>query len=197
MRFEIVTLLAVTASTASAAGSYRQPHQVKRDLALAIRQTAAPEATCLSALLSAYGSVPTPPPELVSFYATHTPTDACDTGSIPATLSPVYQTYESSIFSWFTAHSSAIYSALSQCPAYTSNIAQSPVCTSALPGAGGAGSGPAATTTAAGSGATGAGSGSGSGSSGSTATKNAGPKETGFVAAAVAAAGFIGAIAAL
>jgi hypothetical protein len=114
--------------------------------------------------------------------------------------------------SWYSAHSSDLSSALSQCPQYSSiasgGATPTDICTSGA-GAGltsvvagttaGAGTtGGAETTAAAGtSGAAGTtGSTTSSGAS-TSATGNAAHKESGFVGAAVAAAGFLGVIAAL
>ncbi|KAH8911170.1 hypothetical protein BR93DRAFT_964984 [Coniochaeta sp. PMI_546] len=195
----------------------------KRDLVARQSSTdsgASAATSCLSGLLSIYSSLPTPPPAIVSWEESATFTDPCSI-TIPASISAEFSSYESQALSWFTAHSSELYSALSQCPQYSSvaggaGDSAPPVCTAGTGGGSGSGSGSgagtttttdASTTTTKTSGttsATGSGSGSSAGSSSttsagaaSTQSKNAGPRETGFVAGAVAVAGFLGVVAAL
>ncbi|KAK3318154.1 hypothetical protein B0H66DRAFT_226433 [Apodospora peruviana] len=183
----------------------------KRDLELAARQTDGGDSAtaCLEPLLSAYSSLPTAPPELSSISIV----DACDV-TIPPAVAPVYSSYSSEVVSWFGEHSSAIFSALSQCPMYSSFIDQGgiDVCTSVLVGGAGGGSTPASTTVDAAPSQTGA-NGSGAaaptdaapttpaGGAGAATTttpvKAFAARETGFVGAAVAAVGFLGVVAAL
>lgn len=176
---------------------------------------------CASAVLSVVTSAPTPAPEYISWAATVSVTDPCHF-SVPASLSSAFSSYESAAVSWYSAHSSELASALSKCPQYSSvaggGATPTDFCTSGGGGAGltsadagttgtmtteaGAGTTGGAETTAA-AGTTGAAgttdaSGSMTSSAASTsATPNAGHKENGLVGVAVAAAGFLGVIAAL
>jgi uncharacterized membrane protein YgcG len=164
--------------------------------------------TCLTALQSLYSTVPTPPPELVKYEESNPPTDPC-TYSVPNSLTSQFTSYEMAVRSWYDQHSSEFISALSACPQFSSLTDAGPsVCTTPAVGGGGSGGsggqggGGAKTTANGGSGSGGGGragdTATGAGATGATGTsKNAGARETGFVAAAVAAAGFLGAVAAL
>lgn len=221
-------LLALAAATAVTASSYHQAIHpgalaAKRDLVA--RQSSTDDGTsaatsCLSGLMSIYSSLPTPPPEILSWEQTATFDDPCSI-TVPGSISAAFSSYESEALSWYTAHSSELDAALSQCPQYSSvaggaGDSAPPVCTGGTgSGVGGSGAGATTTTDSAGqasttttaktSGTTNTGSaGTSSGASSttsagaaSTQSKNAGPRETGFVAGAVAVAGFLGVVAAL
>ncbi|OIW28661.1 hypothetical protein CONLIGDRAFT_389627 [Coniochaeta ligniaria NRRL 30616] len=206
-------LLALAAATAVSANYHPVALAAKRDLIA--RQSSTDETaaatSCLSAVLSIYSSLPTPPPEILSWEQTAAFTDPCSI-SIPASIAPAFSSYESEALSWFTAHSSELFSALSQCPQESSAVGGSTpdICTGGAGGGGGAGkttttdaAGNAGTTTkgtgttAAATGSAGtAGTSTGAGAAASTHS-NAGPRETGFVAGAVAVAGLLGVVAAL
>ena len=120
----------------------------------------------------------------------------------------VFSSYESEVVSFYKAHSSEIESAVSECPQYSSYETDfntetlSDVCATGGSGGGSTETGTAAsadatTTTDSGSGSSTTSSGSGSSGSSSSVSNNIGPRETGFAAAAVAAAGFLGAVIAL
>ncbi|KAL2126650.1 hypothetical protein VTI74DRAFT_471 [Chaetomium olivicolor] len=170
--------------------------------------------------MSVYSSMPTPPPAVQNFLMTNTQTDPCKL-TMPPNVDSVYSSYLNAVSSWYNKNSDAWSSALSQCPAgYVTNteVVEGHACTQ---GSGNSGNGGAKTTSAeqtketgsssgSGSGSSsGSGSGSGSGSSGSGSGsgssnnnnnnnnnnnpgKNAGHRETGFIGAAVALAGFLG-----
>lgn len=229
-------LLALAATSVAAfyhEGIYPAAFAAKRDLELVARQTQVPSlvsgtpvttaTACLESLMSLYSSLPTPPPQLVSWEQTASVTDLCSI-SIPSSLSSAFSSYETEASSWYSDHSSAIDAALSACPQYSSAAAS--MCSVTTGGAGGGtatttgggnmtttGSGASGTrmatttgqttgtTSSAASKSSGGASHSGSGTSGATAaassTHNAAPRETGFVAGAVAVAGFLGVVAAL
>ncbi|KAJ9137768.1 hypothetical protein NKR19_g8101 [Coniochaeta hoffmannii] len=232
------TLLLALAATGATASYHNAIHPgalaAKRDLSARQTQTDDdPTATatdtasgddCLDGLMSIYSSLPTPPPEILSWEESATFTDPCSV-SVPASLSSAFSSYEDEALSWYTQHSSEIFAALSQCPELSSIASgaaggDAPVCTAdATAGPGGAGSGPttdaedtttttsggaAATTTTSsqrttGTGTTSSRTGSSTTSSGAaaTATGNAGHRETAFLAGAAAVAGFLGVVAAL
>ncbi|KAB5555090.1 infection structure specific protein [Coniochaeta sp. 2T2.1] len=179
--------------------------------------------SCISDLMSIYSSLPTPPPEIFSWEEANTITDPCSI-TIPASLSSAFSSYESEALSWFSEHSAEIEDALSDCPLYSSlapgdGDAPVDVCTERVGGGGGqvtttreegddddtkttdaAGTTTRTTagrTTGTGTTSTPTGSGTGAGQVASTQSGNVGPRETGFVAGAVALAGFLGVVAAL
>lgn len=247
-------LLALAAATAVTANHHAPLHPghlaAKRELSARQTQTdddTSAATSCLDGLMSIYSTLPTAPPEIVSWEEANTITDPCSI-SIPASISSAFSAYETAAVSWYSAHSSDLFAALSQCPELSSIAggADTPsVCTGA---AGGAATGSPAQTTGGGDDATAstgaaaaqtttdaagnasttttkaagtttdaagkvstittkaagtttkaAGTGSAASSAGAASTKstNAGPRETAFVGAAVAAAGFLGVIAAL
>ncbi|KAB5513086.1 hypothetical protein GE09DRAFT_637596 [Coniochaeta sp. 2T2.1] len=180
--------------------------------------------SCISDLMSVYSSLPTPPPEILSWEESNTIADPCSI-TVPASLSSAFSSYESQALSWFSEHSDALEDALSNCPLYSSLVpgdgdAPVDVCTE---GSGGRGGGGQVTTTkeegdddntkitdavgtttrttgrttGTGTTSTPTGSGTGAGQVASTQSGNVGPRETGFVAGAVALAGFLGVVAAL
>ncbi|KAI8953610.1 hypothetical protein F4801DRAFT_102804 [Xylaria longipes] len=172
---------------------------------------------CQSALISVstlFDSAPTPPADLADATL---PSDPCATPSFTGKLQSEYSAYTSSAFQWYSSNSDELLSFFTVCSGVVGDAATSglPLCSTDL---GGLGSAPATTTPAQTTGSrSGSGSGSsptitgmtssgagsstaasGSGSPSATSTPNAAPRETGFVfAAAVAAAGFMGAVAAL
>lgn len=196
-----IALIAAVAGAAAATNIH--PERVRRDILA--RQTDLPDYSsdpCMKALATVYASAPTPPPEIVSYEMTAPPqTDPCSI-TVPAELSAEYSSYTSQILSWVGANSASIESALSQCSTLTDMATEIPVCTSIGGGSGGAGGAssggsdskptqgskeetPAGTGTAAGASKTGSG-------SASKVSGNAGPRETAMMAAAAAAAGFVG-----
>jgi hypothetical protein len=167
----------VTALAASTSAMLH-PHE------LIARQTNLPSGDCLNAILSLATIAPLPPSDIVSFVETASITDVCAYSTrLPASLTGEWNSYESQVSSWYTAHSVEISSALASCPSdYSTSVGP---CSTAINLAS-SGTGGSVTTTAA------------SGSSGQgSPSKNVGPRETGFVAAAIAAAGFLGGIVAL
>lgn len=159
---------------------------------------------CLDALLSIYSGAPTPPPEVISWETASPITDPCQTLVIPGSISAAFSSYESAAVSWYSAHSSEIFSALSQCPQYSAVAtagagggAAPPLCTNGA-GGGGAGGATVTNTQNAGTITTGTSTATTTGNAaGGSSTKNASPRETSFVGAAIAAAGFLGVVAAL
>lgn len=78
--FSKTFILAALAVTVSANGLVRPgPNAMKRELLARQTETALPSGadTCLTALMSIYSAVPTPPPELLSYEATVSITDPC------------------------------------------------------------------------------------------------------------------------
>lgn len=139
-------------------------------------------------------------------------TNACSI-TVAASVSDKFNAYTSTIRSWYSSNSAAINSVLSQCPKLSSYAGDLPVCTGKDSSNGASstatkGSSGAATTTGR---ATDAGSGSATaatasagdsssnptGSAASVTKSGSGPRETNFVAGAVAAIGFLGVVAAL
>ena len=175
-------------------------------------------AACATAAAALLTSLPTPPADLASALATVTITDVCSY-SIPASLSAPLASYESSLVSWASAHDAELSSAVSLCPDLSSSfqsiddltegcatqtsggsasatgsgsVTTTPTTTGSGSGSGGGG----------GSGTTGGGSGgsgtTGGGSGGASTTRSSsagGARETAFVGAAMAAAGFLAAAA--
>ncbi|KAI0379202.1 hypothetical protein F5Y04DRAFT_259972 [Hypomontagnella monticulosa] len=152
---------------------------------------------CQNAVASAqtiYESLPTPPPALLSMSL---PSDPCATSiafSGDAAAASKFSSYTSKVMDWYTSHSAQLQSVLAPCSSLASVVAQQiPFCTSSMNLSSTAGSSatpaptsatnfPTSTTT----------------DSSSTATPNAAARETGSISyAAIAAMGFIGAIAAL
>ncbi|KAI6359176.1 hypothetical protein MCOR25_007146 [Pyricularia grisea] len=165
---------------------------------------------CLASLVSISKGLPTPGADLLSALASNTETNPCSI-TVPASVSDKFNSYTSTIRSWYSSNSAAINSVLSQCPKLSSLAGQLPVCTGKD-----SSSKAASTTTMASSGAAttrandggsasataataGAGDSSGNPTSSiATSTKSgSGPRETNFMAGAVAAIGFLGVVAAL
>jgi len=168
----------LVAALAASTSAMLHPHE------LIARQTSLPPSDCLSALLGLATIVPFPPEDIISFAETASITDPCQYATrLPASLTAEWNSYENEISSWYTAHSAEVSSALASCPAsYTSTVGP---CSNAISVTSSGKGGSTATTAA-------------SGSSGAdSASKNVGPRETGFAAAAIAAAGFLGGLVAL
>ncbi|KAI1168397.1 hypothetical protein F5B18DRAFT_278483 [Nemania serpens] len=178
------------------------PAIAKRDF-LENRQTNGLDPECASAISdvsSLYSSVPTPPADLLSVTL---PSDPCVTPTFTGTLQSEWATYTSEALQWYTSHSDELLSFITACSGLVDGSVATavPICSSELSGVSSpATTTPASHTTKSGeSGSTPAPTGASS-SAGSSAvpTPNAAPRETSFVvAAAVAAAGFMGAVAAL
>ena len=180
----IVSALAVLASA-------QLPAVQRRDFAeLQARQTALdPSCTdALASLLPLYSSLPTPPPD----FPTQTgASDPCATPTYTGAALSAYSSYSSVVQVWYSSNSAAIFGALGKCPSLTQYASGIPICTSAGLTTS---TGSAATTGSASRTSGAAGSAS---SSASAVTKNAAARETGMVAAGLAAAGFVVAVAAL
>lgn len=197
MRTTTLALLAL-ASSASAL-DYGQlldrANAVNRDL-VARQTTVATASRCADEWLSLVSSLPSPPPEVISFEKTATETNPCSF-TVPSSLSAAFASYENVASSWYSAHASVLTSFFSHCPAYSTDINYCSTSTSSA----GSGSSPGttATTTSASSGpaTTGGSSSSSSSTASGTASPNAGPRETGLTAAGVLVAGFVGLVAAL
>ncbi|CAK7231260.1 hypothetical protein SEUCBS140593_007866 [Sporothrix eucalyptigena] len=216
-------LASLAASAVSAKQLFPGHNAIRRDLQA--RQTDATnsalpsEEACLTDLASAYASIPTEPPALVSYIETVSVTDPC-AFTLPASISSLVESYESELEDWYTSHSAEIASALSECPAYSSYASlsegtdllsgtYSDACTTVTYGGSGGGSGTTTTggsgdtTTAGGKTTTGTatkttGTGTAAAGGSTTTSTNAGPKETGMVGvAALAMAGVLGVVAAL
>lgn len=168
-------ILSAFVATATANAVVRPAHVARAELQA--RQTEGGAATkCAADFASVYSSSPTPPPEIFSYGLDHPLTDWCNY-SVPSSLETMFSSYESAVSSWVQVNVRTINALASSCPIY-SMITVSPPCWT------GAAANAQPTATSAG--------GASSRSSG-----NAGTRETGMVAAAVAAAGVIGAVAAL
>lgn len=217
-------LLAVVGTALSANAAIYPGHlAVKRDLIARQTETdtafpsdtALPsgEEACLTALASIYDALPTAPPDIISWEMTYSVTDPCSY-SIPKSLESEFSSYEVEVESFYSVHSSEIESALSQCPSYSTDYSslQSTdtdtdyydYCSTA--GSGGATTGALSSVSATTTGtktasthktSTAAGGAPSSAGSSSVVSQNIGPRETGLIAAAVAAAGFIGVVAVL
>ncbi|KAI0097390.1 hypothetical protein GGR51DRAFT_470854 [Nemania sp. FL0031] len=171
--------------------------------------------SAFSAVSTLYQSVPTPPADLLSATL---PTDPCVTPTFTGKLESEWNSYTSAALEWYTSNSDEILSFVTAC----SGIVEAPYLTEPSCSSGVTGTTAAATTTSealttssSGSGVTSTGAAAtSSGASSSGASSSAGaassssasssvstgaaPRETGFVvAAAMAAAGFMGAVAAL
>ncbi|GKT45448.1 uncharacterized protein ColSpa_05629 [Colletotrichum spaethianum] len=193
-------LIAALAGSAAAIIDIR-PERIRRDVLP--RQTSNPTADpCINALGTVYANAPTPPPKIVSYEMTAPPqTNPCSV-TVPAELSADYSSYTSAVLSWVDANSASIASAMSVCSTLTDLTAEIPVCTATGGAAASGSSSPTATDDGDSPSATGKATGSATGAGGSNptgtrnspsqVTPNAGPRETGMVAAAVVAAGFIG-----
>jgi hypothetical protein len=219
------TTIVAGLATAVAANGLAPAHAALHKRAVLARQTAStvPSATvggdiaaCATAAAALLTSLPTPPADLASALATVTITDVCSY-SIPASLSAPLSSYESSLVSWASAHDAELSSAVSLCPDLSSafqsiddltegcatqtsggsvsptgtgSVTTTPTATGGAGGSGGSG------TTGGGSGGSGT-TGGGSGGASTTRSSSAGgARETAFVGAAMAAAGFL-AVAAL
>ncbi|KAI0447685.1 hypothetical protein F4803DRAFT_558748 [Xylaria telfairii] len=169
--------------------------------------------SALTAVSTLYTSLPTPAADLLSVTL---PTDPCVTPTFTGKLESEWNSYTSAALQWYSSHSDELLNFVTACSGLIdgSQATDLPVCSSDLASPG-ASTTPAQTTTGSSSASTitgvassGAASSSGAGASAgasqstspssTVSTPNAAPRETGFVfAAAVAAAGFMGAVAAL
>ncbi|KAF2973435.1 hypothetical protein GQX73_g102 [Xylaria multiplex] len=171
--------------------------------------------SALSAIQTIYSSVPTPPADLLTATL---PADPCATPSFTGSLQSEWNSYTSEALQWYASHTSDFASFFTACPDLVDESATNvPVCSSDLAGLGGAAtttppaqttgssesaSSPtvtdATTTGATESEATSSAGASSSQSPSSTVSTGAAPHQTSFVmAAAVAAVGFMGAVAVL
>ena len=173
----------ILASLTGTISAVAPPAPIERNLLP--RQTSLPDLSNNSqtALQSAYGSAPSPPPAIESAARD---ADACSL-RLPSSLSSNYSSYTSKVLSWYSANEDDISSALSKCPELSSFAGMLPVCSTALAGQDNTSGGSTATQTT--------GSGASAGGTTSTSSGEAAPRETGRTFAAVAALGF--AIAAL
>jgi hypothetical protein len=186
----------LTIAALAAVASAQIPAVARRDFVEA-RQTGltslSPECqSAVQSILPIYTEIPTPAADLESAL----PTDPCESVTFTGSLSAEYASYSSAAIAWYTSHSSELLGALSSCAELSQYATEIPVCSTVT-----GGSVAATTGTATGAKSSGTSTATGAKSSGtSTATsvaKNFAARETGFVAAAVAAAGFVGAVAAL
>ncbi|KAI0469592.1 hypothetical protein F4859DRAFT_136041 [Xylaria cf. heliscus] len=176
-------------------------------------------ATALSTVSTLYDSVPTPAADLL---AGTLPTDPCETPTFTGNQASEWVSYTSAAIQWYSSHSSQLLAFATACSGIldTEMATSLPACSSdagagtttgssssagitSPPSSSGAGvstgaSSASGSTHASSSGASHSGASSTGSPSSSTVSPNAAPRETGFVvAAAVAAAGFMGAVAAL
>ncbi|KAJ4292880.1 hypothetical protein N0V88_005540 [Collariella sp. IMI 366227] len=183
---------------------------MKRDLMP--RETDTPSDECLEAVQAVITLMPTSPTELNEFYATMSDGGDADPCKItyPPPVESAFSSYMSEISSWWGENSDEFSAALSKCPEGQSteyDLQAVLTCDGSENGAGGAG---AATTTSAdkpaetggSTGGTDSGSGSGNDNNNNNNNNNGGDKnaahrETGFMGAAVALAGVLGAVIAL
>ncbi|OHF00458.1 infection structure specific protein [Colletotrichum orchidophilum] len=195
-------LIAALAGSATAIIDIR-PNRIRRDVLPS--QTELSADPCLNALGTVYANAPTAPPKILSYEMTAPPqTDPCSV-TVPADLSADYSSYTSEVLSWVDANSASIASALSFCSTLTDLETEIPVCTatrsvaaasgSSAPKTTAGGDSPSATSEIRSGAAAGTGAGASatdSSSSPSQIAVNAGPRETGMIAAAALAAGFVG-----
>ncbi|KAK1659532.1 hypothetical protein BDP55DRAFT_772509 [Colletotrichum godetiae] len=198
------TLIAALAGSATAVFDVR-PDRIRRDVVP--RQTELAADPCLNALGTVYANAPTPPPKILSYEMTAPPqTDPCSI-TVPAELSADYSSYTSELLSWVDANSASIASAVSVCSTLSDFETEIPLCTAEPVGGATASGSSAPKTTAAGGDypsatgetKTGAAAGTGAGVSATSGRNsptqiavNAGPRQTGMIAAAAVAAGFVG-----
>lgn len=138
--------------------------------------------TAIQAVMPIYSELPTAPSDLTSI---DLPTDACATPTLTGSLSSEYASYTSEVMVWYTSHSSELLAALSSCSELSQYATGIPVCSTATGGSAAKTTGTGTATSAKSTGTA------------TSATKNFAARETGFVAAAMAAAGFVGVVAAL
>lgn len=85
--------------------------------------------SCTSALKSVYGTLPTPPANLLTAVGGgHNPCSI----TVPASLHSEYTSYSSEIGSWYSHNSHGLSSALSHCPELSRYASLLPVCASSL-----------------------------------------------------------------
>lgn len=172
------------------------------DLDAAISEAAASASAtgCLDLLLTAYETIPTPPPELVSYELDDSITDFCEF-TYPDSLTAAFTSYESAVLSWYNTQSDAIASAQLECTEFTdigtlsscsTTVSATTTGTVASTSATGTRTGSTLSSSVANATSTG-----GSGTAGSTSSPistDAGHRETGFLAGILAAAGVIGVV---
>ena len=204
----------LTATVIGAATAQNLPPIARREF-LEDRQFDGVPATCesaISAIETIYSSAPTPPADLLSVTI---PADPCVTPSFTGKLASEWSSYTDAALEWYYDHTSEINAVLTACSDIIEqataglNPADFPTCSTGFGGAAAstktaADSTITATTTPApSSSSTGGAASTGASTSSASATStvnvpNAAARETGFaVVAAVAAAGFMGAVAVL
>ncbi|KAK3390099.1 hypothetical protein B0H63DRAFT_107250 [Podospora didyma] len=144
-----IILIAAVATAVSAEGfTFPQhlAHKAQLEARAQLQARQADPTACLEALVSAFDSVPTPAPALLTYVVSHPITDACSY-TVPASLSSALTNYESSVLSWWTGHSDDINAALSICPDAGVNTDDIAVCTKNTGSGSGAGAGGLTTTT--------------------------------------------------
>ncbi|KAI9152226.1 hypothetical protein HJFPF1_09453 [Paramyrothecium foliicola] len=199
-------VFASLAASAAASANLMALPQVKRGLSP--RQTESlplpTNAECATAAISLLGSLPTPPPAIVSDVATNPQTDPCSFNT-PSALTSEYSSYSSELLSWVSANEGDLSSVLSQCPELSSYASQVPICSTAYPALANATAttpGGSSATESSGSDSTGAAGSDASGGSGSDATGSDGSsatptgesgasRQTGAALFALAAAGLV------
>lgn len=148
----ILATLAVSAVSVSALELFPGHQYIKRDLAA--RQTDGSSAeysdylACATALQTAYVGLPTPPAGLVSYAETATVDDPCSV-TYPAAIESQVSSYVSEVEDWYSSHSAAIESALSECSEYADvgeTAFDTDVCSTATDASGSGGSTEATTT---------------------------------------------------
>ncbi|KAH6605453.1 hypothetical protein Trco_007160 [Trichoderma cornu-damae] len=138
MHSNTALLLAFVASASAAVDYMAIPH-VRRELNILPRATPASQdsvddtSKCASEALDFVGSLPTPPPQILSDLTQNPQTDPCDF-TVPKSLSAEYSSYEAEVLTWFSSHKSELSSLVSECSDLTSYTSLINVCTS---GAGG------------------------------------------------------------
>ncbi|KAK8023642.1 hypothetical protein PG993_011708 [Apiospora rasikravindrae] len=164
---------------------------------------------CAESAMKLFNELPQPTGALLSYYESATAAEMTGTAvptnlgqvcasaaseSIPSSLSAPLSSYESTLVGWYSSHTSDIAQLMSVCSAdpilssaesLLDQITKEPACSSLLASATGALASPTASGSGAGAAQT------------STPAKAAAPKPTAMVAGAVAAAGFLGAVAML
>ena len=161
--------LVLVAALAVSAGAHDQ-HQARQ----APPTTTGPK--CKSLLASYFVGHPSPVPDLVSYLDGHSITNPCTATGVPPSIISEYFQYQASVDSYYQSHLPELSS---NCPGYTEPFTSGPTACTNSPTMGAAGGGAASAT--------------GTGSGGATGSKNIGPRETGAIGAAIAAAGMIGA----
>ncbi|KAL7629669.1 hypothetical protein AAE478_001192 [Parahypoxylon ruwenzoriense] len=194
--------LASTAAAALSPDAIRNLHNLRAEkVVVEVRQAQTSSAAtisgvadgleCTASILSLVTGAPQPPDDLLSFYATAATTiDPSDTSamcamtsSMPQSLASVFSSYENAGSSWFSEHSSEIQAIISKC-GDNDNVSYLEQAASDFEAGNGCGAASATTTSSS----------DASGSNGGSSVSQGGvARPTGAVAAAVAAAAFLGA----